>query len=95
MKKILVACGSGIATSTMVNNKIKNALDSNGFKGKYDLNQIKITEAARLSKTHDLLISTTQAPANLECEYISGVPFLTGVGLDKTIEKLLDFMKSE
>ncbi|MDN6129924.1 MAG: PTS galactitol transporter subunit IIB, partial [Tetragenococcus halophilus] len=27
MKKILVACGSGIATSTAVNNKIKNVLD--------------------------------------------------------------------
>lgn len=93
MKKILVACGSGIATSTAVNNKIKTALDENGYKGKYVLNQIKVSEAPRLSKDHDLLISTTQAPAGLDCEYISGVPFLTGVGVQKTIERLLEFMK--
>lgn len=34
MKKILVACGSGIATSTAVNNKVKDLLNKNGYKGK-------------------------------------------------------------
>lgn len=93
MKKILVACGSGIATSTAVNNKIKNALDDNGFKGKYMLKQIKINEALGLSKDFDLLISTTQEPAGIQCEYMSGVPFLTGVGMSKTVDNLIEFMK--
>ena len=30
MKKIVVACGSGIATSTVVAAKVKDLLDSNG-----------------------------------------------------------------
>lgn len=92
MKKILVACGSGIATSTAVNNKIKNALDDNGYRGKYELKQIKINDASRLSKDYDLLIATTQEPPNLQCEYMSAVPFLTGVNMSKSVERLLEVM---
>ncbi|TLQ39069.1 PTS galactitol transporter subunit IIB [Ruoffia tabacinasalis] len=93
MKKILVACGSGIATSTAVNNKIKNILDSNGYKGEYEINQIKVTEAPRLSPKYDFLISTTQEPAGLECEYVSAVPFLTGVNIQKATDEILELMK--
>lgn len=93
MKKILVACGSGIATSTAVNNKIKNVLDSNGYKGNYEIKQIKVTEAPALSKDYDLLISTTQAPPKLECEFLSAVPFLTGVKLQPVTDRLLGIME--
>ena len=31
MKKILVACGNGIATSTVVSSKIKEACEINGI----------------------------------------------------------------
>lgn len=92
-KKILVACGTGIATSTAVNSKVQRALDENGYKGKYEINQIKVTDAARLSKDYDLLISTTQEPPNLECEYMSAVPFLTGMKMNESIERLLEVMK--
>lgn len=93
MKKILVACGSGIATSTAVNNKIKDVLNSNGYKGKYEIKQIKVTDAAMLSSGYDLLISTTQAPPKLECEFLSAVPFLTGMNLQPTVDRLLEIMK--
>lgn len=33
MKKIVVACGSGIATSTAVEAKVKDLLDNNGLSG--------------------------------------------------------------
>ncbi|WP_270364345.1 hypothetical protein [Enterococcus malodoratus] len=42
MKNILLACGSGIATSTAVNGKISKVLDDNGYKGKYKITQCKI-----------------------------------------------------
>jgi PTS system galactitol-specific IIB component len=93
MKKILVACGSGIATSTAVNSKVKKALDDNGYNGEYQIKQIKVGDAARLSKSYDLLISTTQKPANLECEYMSAVPFLTGVKKEQAIDKILEIME--
>ena len=42
MKKIVVACGSGVATSTAVNSKIKDLLDSNGLAGTYHIVQCDI-----------------------------------------------------
>ena len=37
MKKIVVACGSGIATSTAVEAKVKDLLDNNGLSGQYTI----------------------------------------------------------
>ena len=45
MKKIVVACGSGVATSTAVGHKIADLLDANGLSGQYHIVQCSIAEA--------------------------------------------------
>ena len=50
MKKILLSCGSGIATSTVVNNKVSKILDEKGFKGKYQITQCSIADAVKKSE---------------------------------------------
>lgn len=92
MKKILVACGSGVATSTAVNAKIKGILDEHGFRNQYKITQCKVSEAAAQSASFDFLISTTQKPSNLHCDFVSGVPFLTGVNLKPTVDKIIELM---
>ncbi|MBS6105285.1 MULTISPECIES: PTS sugar transporter subunit IIB [Anaerococcus] len=93
MKKILVACGAGIATSTAVITKIKNLLDQNGYQNQYTIKQCKISETPSLSDNADFLIATTAKPSNLNCDFISGVPFLTGMGKEATEKEILDLMK--
>lgn len=93
MKKILVACGAGIATSTAVIAKIKNLLDQNGYQNQYTIKQCKISETPSLSDNADFLIATTAKPSNLNCDFISGVPFLTGMGKEATEKEILDLMK--
>lgn len=93
MKTIILACGSGIATSTAVANKVSALLDANGMAGQYKIIQCAIAEATSLSKTADLLISTTVAPSGIECPYISGVSFLTGIGRAATEQQILDALK--
>lgn len=93
MKKILVACGAGIATSTTVIAKIKNLLDSNGYQNQYSIKQIKVSEAPGLSDNADFLVSTTAEPSNLKCDFVSGVPFLTGMGKDATEKQILALME--
>ena len=93
MKKILVACGAGIATSTAVITKIKNLLDQNGYENQYTIKQCKISETPSLSDNADFLIATTAKPSNLNCDFISGVPFLTGMGKETTEKEILDLMK--
>lgn len=93
MKNILLACGSGIATSTAVHGKLSKILDEKGYKGKYKITQCKISEAPNKSSQYDFLIATTMAPKGLKCPYIKGVSFLTGINNQKTIDEILDLME--
>ncbi len=92
MKKIVLACGSGVATSTAVAQKVSSLLDDNGYKGQYHIVQCAIAEAASQCADAELLIATTVAPAGITCDFISGLPFLTGMGLADTQQKILDIM---
>ena len=92
MKKIVLACGSGVATSTAVAQKVANLLDEKGYKGQYHIVQCAIAEAATQCQDAALLIATTVAPAGITCEYISGIPFLTGMGIADAQKKILDIM---
>ncbi|AEB07281.1 phosphotransferase system lactose/cellobiose-specific IIB subunit [Coriobacterium glomerans PW2] len=80
MKKIILACGAGVATSTVVAGKISELLDKNGYEGLYSIVQCEIAEAKSQCAGADLLIATTVAPEGIECPYVNGVPFLTGMG---------------
>ena len=44
MKKLLVMCGSGIATSTVVVGKVKQWLKDNGYEDKVQVFQSKVSE---------------------------------------------------
>ena len=36
-KRILIACGSGIVTSTIARKKVESLLDAHGYKGRYEI----------------------------------------------------------
>ena len=76
MKKIVLACGSGIATSTAVANKVSTFLDENGMAGTYNIVQCAIAEA----------------PTGITCPYVSGIPFLTGMGAAQAQQQILDIL---
>ena len=92
MKKIVLACGSGIATSTAVAQKVTDLLNANGYEGGYEIVQCAIAEAKDACEGADLLIATTVAPDGIACPYVSGVPFLTGVGRPAAEEQILEIM---
>ncbi|WP_207740824.1 PTS sugar transporter subunit IIB [Alkalibacter mobilis] len=88
-KKILVACGTAIATSTVVAKKIEKLCKDKGIDCM--MVQCKAAEALSKSKTlrPDVVVSTTDLPEITEVPVINGRPFLTGVDLDATVEDLL------
>lgn len=92
MKKIVLACGSGVATSTAVAQKVADVLDANGYKGQYHIVQCAIAEAVTQCADAAMLIATTVPPSGITCEYVSGIPFLTGMGRADTEKKILDIM---
>ena len=95
MVQIVLACGSGIATSTAVAAKIRDLLDDNGYRGQVTITQCSIAEAVPKSASADLVIATTVKPEGIECAFISGIPFLTGIGRPAAEKAVLDFMAKQ
>ncbi|HCX65922.1 MAG TPA: PTS galactitol transporter subunit IIB [Eubacteriaceae bacterium] len=92
-KKILVACGTAIATSTVVAKKIEKMCKEQGID--CSTVQCKATEAASKAKTlkPDVIVATCQVPGSVDAPLIDGKAFLTGVNLQKTIDELVDVLK--
>ncbi|MPW25220.1 PTS galactitol transporter subunit IIB [Alkalibaculum sp. M08DMB] len=92
-KKILVACGTAIATSTVVAKKIEKICKEQGIACMTV--QCKATEALSKVKTlkPDVLVSTTQIIGDPGIPVINGRSFLTGVNHQATIDELLAALK--
>lgn len=91
MKKIIVACGSGVATSQTVASKVKRILAQNGVKA--EVNAVDIKSLDKYVKASDVYISITKATKDYDIATLSGIPFLTGIGMEEETQKLLDALK--
>ncbi|KPG74231.1 PTS sugar transporter subunit IIB [Enterococcus sp. RIT-PI-f] len=94
MKKIrvLVACGAGIATSTVVMKKVEELFKRRNIP--VDIVQIKISEAAAKQDQADLLISTTMLPTSYKIPAIKAMAFLTGIGTEKLENEIIEVVKN-
>ncbi|KAA9242062.1 MULTISPECIES: PTS sugar transporter subunit IIB [Aerococcus] len=90
-KKVLVACGAGIATSTVVTTRVENLLKENNIAA--DVEQIKISEAKGKQEGADLLVSTTALPTKYEIPSIVATGYISGIGKDKIDQQILDVLK--
>lgn len=90
--KVLVACGAGIATSTVVMKRIEDLLQEN--KVNADVEQIKIAEAVSKQEGADMLISTTILPTEYKIPAITALGYITGIGADKLDNKILEIAQS-
>jgi len=86
-KRILVACGTAIATSTVVAIAIEEALRDRGIP--VNIRQCKASEVASLVQGVDLVVTTTPVPSNLGVPVIQTLAFLTGIGKEATIEQIV------
>lgn len=92
MKKILVACGNGIATSTVVASKIKTYLSSKGIEA--TTTQTKLMEVPGKVKGYDLLVTTGQFDGQTHnVPIVKGMPILTGINVNATYEEIESLLK--
>ncbi|TXH37810.1 MAG: PTS galactitol transporter subunit IIB [Rhodospirillaceae bacterium] len=85
-KVVLVACGTAVATSTVVAMAIEDAMKAKGIP--VTIRQCKATEVPSLAPDADLIVSTTPVPDNLGKPVIKGLPFLTGIGKDAALDQI-------
>ncbi|ARY92687.1 MULTISPECIES: PTS sugar transporter subunit IIB [Lacticaseibacillus] len=87
-KKLLVICGTGVATSTVVMGKLKTWLDQQGLTQNVKLYQSKVAEEVNHIDDYDIVVSTTLVPDSIKEKVIDGVPLLTGIGADKVYAEI-------
>jgi PTS system galactitol-specific IIB component len=85
-KRVLIVCGTGIATSTVVADKVRRHLESRGIAATVD--QTKVTELHRGAKGYDVIVATTQVRGDIDVPVVAGLPFLTGIGVEAALAEV-------
>ena len=88
MKKVLIVCATGVATSTMVRMRVEEFLAERGIRAEFS--QARVGELAADRVDADLIVATTGMPPEFSevTTVINGVPFLTRIGEDEALERI-------
>jgi PTS system galactitol-specific IIB component len=88
--RIIVACGSGVATSNVAAEKLKDVLRDRGVNAEVRAVDMKSLESeARMA---DVLVSITPYAVRdqeLNIPALNGIPLLTGVGISALIDQIV------
>ncbi|RHW50765.1 PTS sugar transporter subunit IIB [Lactobacillus bombicola] len=92
MKKILVACGAGVVTSTSAMNKLQEELANRGISAtEYTLGQSSVAQVESLANDYDIVITTTQYDNEaINTPVINGLPLLTNIGVENVIDEVVN-----
>ena len=90
--KILVSCGTAVATSTVVARKIEEKLEVAGLK--VIVTQCKASEVPSKLDGVDLIVTTTSVPDTGDIPVIQTLSFLTDTGIESDIEKIISYIKA-
>ncbi|MGI6126586.1 MAG: PTS sugar transporter subunit IIB [Planifilum sp.] len=86
-KRVIVICGTGVATSTLVLHKVREFLREKGIDA--HVQQGKISDLLTSGGDFDLIISTTAVPPSVNQEkVVNAVPILTGAGKERVFEEI-------
>ncbi|MGJ9458076.1 PTS sugar transporter subunit IIB [Oceanobacillus sp. CF4.6] len=88
MKKVLVICATGIATSTIIMARLTEWLRDENLLEQVELHQGKVSEAFHVQDDYDFIISATIVPDDLKEKVIDGVPLLIGNGSEEVFENI-------
>ncbi|MGE7366558.1 PTS sugar transporter subunit IIB [Desemzia incerta] len=89
MKKIIVACGAGIATSTVALRKLQDGMEARGKANEVKFTQTSLAELPSTVSGHDLIVTTAQGGSGYGLPVISGLGLITGIGVDKVIDDVI------
>ncbi|KXT78505.1 PTS sugar transporter subunit IIB [Streptococcus sp. DD13] len=92
MKKLIVACGSGVATSQTVASKVERLLKE--AQVPCEIEAVDMKSLDHHVKQADGYISIVKAKKDYGIPVFNGVAFLTGMGQKQELQKIIDFLKS-
>lgn len=92
-KRILVACGTGMATSTAAAESLREGLEDQGIT--VEISQCKISELNSQVDSFQphVIVTTAKISDDYGIPVFSGQPFLTGVGEEEVIDDIAETVK--
>ncbi len=93
MKTVIVACGAGVATSTIISSNIEKLLTEN--KIEYRIIQCSIREVKGYQDQGDIIVSSMPLQGDYKIPTILGLPFITGIGIDELKSEILSYLNKE
>ncbi|WP_085247723.1 PTS sugar transporter subunit IIB [Gilliamella mensalis] len=92
MKKVIVACGSGVATSQTVASKVTRLLKERNI----DEIKVEVVDLKSVDthiKNSAAYIAITKIEKQYPIAVINGIAFLTGINMEAELQKIIDACK--
>lgn len=94
VKKVIVSCGTAIATSTVAAKSIEEACKQAGIE--VVTIQCKVTEIQEYANQGaDLIVTTSKLHFDFGIPVINGLPFLTGTGKAAVLEEIIGILSGD
>jgi len=91
-RKIIVACGGAVATSTLAAEEIKELCEAHGIQ--VDLVQCRVTEIETYMEGAHLICTTAKVDRTFgSIPVVHGMPFISGVGMDTLRQQILTLLQ--
>ncbi len=91
MKTIVVACATGVATSSVINSALQRLLKQH--KIHYKTIQCPIAEVDAYAEYADLIVSAVKPDHDLGTPTLMGMGFITGRNVEELEQQVLQLMK--
>jgi PTS system galactitol-specific IIB component len=91
-KKVIVACGGAVATSTVAAVRLAGLLKDAGLDA--EIVQCRVSEIASHLDGAALIVATSKVTRDFGVPFVSGMPFISGVGEDKARQAILEALEA-
>ena len=90
MKKVIVACGGGIATSTLIADKVRTLLNEANIDN--NVSQCTLSELTYEVNNADLIVTSMRVEKDFGVPCVLGTSFLTGIGEEETKGRIIEIL---
>ena len=92
-KKILVACGAGVCTSTVALQKLQAKMAEEGLADQVAYGQCSVADLPMNAENYDVVVTTSRVEGDYGTPVVFGLPFITSIGMDDCVDELLDILE--